>query len=31
MKNTLKKADRNKYAQANVGGKDRLPDDDVVI
>ncbi|WP_338653482.1 DNA/RNA non-specific endonuclease [Sporosarcina psychrophila] len=24
----LKKADRNKYAQANVGGKDRLPDDD---
>ncbi|WLR44383.1 DNA/RNA non-specific endonuclease [Bacillus carboniphilus] len=23
----LKKADRNKYAQANVGGKDRLPDD----
>ncbi|MCM3439381.1 T7SS effector LXG polymorphic toxin [Metabacillus halosaccharovorans] len=24
----LKKADRNKYAQANVGGSDRLPDDD---
>ncbi|WP_322536450.1 T7SS effector LXG polymorphic toxin [Bacillus altitudinis] len=24
----LKKADRNKYAQANVGGRDRLPDDD---
>nr|WP_280524859.1 T7SS effector LXG polymorphic toxin [Rummeliibacillus suwonensis] len=24
----LKKANRNKYAQANVGGKDRLPDDD---
>ena len=24
----LKKADRNKYAQANIGGKDRLPDDD---
>ncbi|WP_205439404.1 T7SS effector LXG polymorphic toxin [Halobacillus ihumii] len=24
----LKKADRNKYAQVNVGGKDRLPDDD---
>ncbi|MGM9928559.1 MAG: DNA/RNA non-specific endonuclease, partial [Bacillus sp. (in: firmicutes)] len=24
----LKKADRNKYAQANVGGKDRLLDDD---
>nr|WP_253957951.1 DNA/RNA non-specific endonuclease [Metabacillus halosaccharovorans] len=24
----LKKADRNKYAQANVGDKDRLPDDD---
>ncbi|MEH7307088.1 MULTISPECIES: DNA/RNA non-specific endonuclease [Bacillaceae] len=24
----LKKADRNKYAQANVGGEDRLPDDD---
>lgn len=24
----LKKADRNKYAQANVGGKDRFPDDD---
>jgi len=24
----LKKASRNKYAQANVGGKDRLPDDD---
>ncbi|MDG5471609.1 DNA/RNA non-specific endonuclease [Jeotgalibacillus sp. ET6] len=24
----LKKADRNKYAQANVGKRDRLPDDD---
>ncbi|MGD7007025.1 DNA/RNA non-specific endonuclease [Metabacillus sp. 84] len=24
----LKKADRNKYAQANVGGNDRLPEDD---
>ncbi|TDB51163.1 ubiquinone biosynthesis methyltransferase UbiE [Bacillus sp. CBEL-1] len=24
----LKKANRNKYAQANVGGRDRLPDDD---
>lgn len=24
----LKKANRNKYAQSNVGGKDRLPDDD---
>ena len=24
----LKKGERNKYAQANVGGKDRLPDDD---
>ncbi|WP_370314478.1 DNA/RNA non-specific endonuclease [Guptibacillus hwajinpoensis] len=24
----LKKANRNKYAQANVGGIDRLPDDD---
>ena len=24
----MKKADRNKYAQANIGGKDRLPDDD---
>lgn len=24
----LKKADRYKYAQASVGGKDRLPDDD---
>ncbi|MEX3716040.1 DNA/RNA non-specific endonuclease [Cytobacillus horneckiae] len=24
----LKKANRNKYAQANVGDKDRLPDDD---
>ncbi|GAF65112.1 hypothetical protein BTS2_2010 [Bacillus sp. TS-2] len=24
----LKKANRNKYAQANVGGKNRIPDDD---
>ncbi|WP_371261400.1 DNA/RNA non-specific endonuclease [Bacillus sp. OV322] len=24
----MKKADRNKYPQANVGDKDRLPDDD---